>query len=71
LRRKEFPPVDLTQALAAANRSGATAGSSFTALTSDLALNQARLADQELRSARGPLHGVIIGLKDLYATKSI
>ncbi len=42
-------------------------------LTSDLALDQARRADGELRRGRykGPLHGVPWGAKDLLATKGI
>ncbi len=42
-------------------------------LTEDLALEQARRADQELREARhrGPLHGIPWGAKDLFATKGI
>jgi Asp-tRNA(Asn)/Glu-tRNA(Gln) amidotransferase A subunit family amidase len=40
-------------------------------LTEDLALEQARKADQELVSGlyRGPLHGIPYGLKDLFSTK--
>ena len=40
-------------------------------LTPDLALEQARDADRELRKGRyrGPLHGIPYGLKDLFATK--
>jgi aspartyl-tRNA(Asn)/glutamyl-tRNA(Gln) amidotransferase subunit A len=38
-----------------------------------LALEQARKAEQELRAGKdkGPLHGIPIALKDLYATKNI
>jgi Asp-tRNA(Asn)/Glu-tRNA(Gln) amidotransferase A subunit family amidase len=40
-------------------------------LTEDLALEQARQADQELNEGyyRGPLHGIPYGLKDLFAVK--
>lgn len=40
-------------------------------LTEDLALQQARQADDELRKGiyRGPLHGIPYGLKDLFAVK--
>ncbi|HEX2533229.1 MAG TPA: amidase [Chitinophagaceae bacterium] len=40
-------------------------------LTEDLALQQARQADAELRAGRyrGPLHGIPYGLKDLFAVK--
>jgi aspartyl-tRNA(Asn)/glutamyl-tRNA(Gln) amidotransferase subunit A len=42
-------------------------------VTRDLALEQARAADAELASGRdrGPLHGIPIGLKDLYDTAGI
>ncbi len=42
-------------------------------LTEDLALEQARTADAEIRAGkyRGPLHGIPYGLKDLFATKGI
>ncbi|HLF24579.1 MAG TPA: amidase, partial [Burkholderiales bacterium] len=46
---------------------------SFITLTADRALKQAREAEKELHSGndRGPLHGIPIALKDLYATKGI
>ena len=46
---------------------------SFITVTADLALEQARKAEQELRAGtdKGPLHGIPIALKDLYATKNI
>lgn len=42
-------------------------------VTEDLALEQARTADAEIRKGkyRGPLHGVPWGAKDLFATKGI
>jgi len=41
------------------------------ALTEDLALNTARLADREIDQGRirGPLHGIPCGVKDLFATR--
>ncbi|MGH2366544.1 MAG: amidase [Chloroflexota bacterium] len=46
---------------------------SFITVTAEPALRQARQAEQELSRGvdRGPLHGVPIGLKDLYLTKGI
>ena len=46
---------------------------SFITVTADLALEQARKTEQELRAGtnKGPLHGIPIALKDLYATKNI
>ena len=45
----------------------------FITVTSDLAIEQAQRADQELGSGhdRGPLHGIPIAIKDLIATKGI
>jgi aspartyl-tRNA(Asn)/glutamyl-tRNA(Gln) amidotransferase subunit A len=42
-------------------------------LTPELAIEQARMADRELREGRdrGPLHGIPFGAKDLLATKGI
>ncbi|MBL8215999.1 MAG: amidase [Bryobacterales bacterium] len=42
-------------------------------ITSDLALDQARRADTEIRRGKykGPLHGIPWGAKDLFATKGI
>ncbi len=42
-------------------------------LTEDLALQQAAIADSEIRAgkSRGPLHGIPWGAKDLFATKGI
>ncbi len=42
-------------------------------LTEELALRQARRADDEIAAGkyRGPLHGIPYGLKDLFATKGI
>ena len=45
----------------------------YVTLTEDLALEQAALADKEIKAGkyRGPLHGIPWGAKDLYATKGI
>jgi aspartyl-tRNA(Asn)/glutamyl-tRNA(Gln) amidotransferase subunit A len=73
LRRKEFSPRELTEAVL--KRIDAIDGKlhCFITLTSDLALDQAKQAEQELRSGkdRGPLHGIPIALKDLYMTQGI
>jgi aspartyl-tRNA(Asn)/glutamyl-tRNA(Gln) amidotransferase subunit A len=73
LRRRDFSAIELTDACL--DRIGAIDGKihSFITLTADLALEQARQADKELRGGidHGPLHGIPIALKDLYATKNI
>ena len=73
LRAKKFSPVELTKTCL--ERIDVIDGKlhSFITLTADLALEQARRVEQELYSGkdRGPLHGIPIALKDLYATKGI
>ena len=71
LRRKAFSPVDLAQACLERIESVDGKLHSFITVTADLALEQARKAEQELRAGtdKGPLHGIPIALKDLYATK--
>jgi aspartyl-tRNA(Asn)/glutamyl-tRNA(Gln) amidotransferase subunit A len=73
LRRKEFSPVDLAQDCLERIESIDHKLHSFITVTADLALEQARKAEQELRTGadKGPLHGIPIALKDLYATKDI
>jgi aspartyl-tRNA(Asn)/glutamyl-tRNA(Gln) amidotransferase subunit A len=45
----------------------------FATVTGEAALEVARTAEQEIRSGRyrGPLHGIPIGIKDLYETRGI
>jgi aspartyl-tRNA(Asn)/glutamyl-tRNA(Gln) amidotransferase subunit A len=73
LRRKDFSSVELTQACLQRIGSLDDKLHSFITVTADLALTEARHADQELRLGedRGPLHGIPIALKDLYMTEGI
>jgi aspartyl-tRNA(Asn)/glutamyl-tRNA(Gln) amidotransferase subunit A len=73
LRRKDFSPVELTKSCLARIEAIDSKLHSFITLIVDLALKQAREAEQELLTGkdRGPLHGIPIALKDLYATKGI
>ena len=73
LRKKDFSARDLTGACL--ERIAAIDGKlhSFITVTGELALQQAAQADNELGAGqdRGPLHGIPIALKDLYATQNI
>ncbi len=46
---------------------------SYVTVTADLALNAARQADMEMKGGlrRGPMHGIPIGLKDIYETAGV
>jgi Asp-tRNA(Asn)/Glu-tRNA(Gln) amidotransferase A subunit family amidase len=71
--QSDFKPLDVTEA--AFGRIGRLDGrlNSFVTLTRELAMRQAQAAQEELARGvdRGPLQGVPIGLKDLYATRGI
>jgi amidase len=73
IKKKEVSPVALTQAML--DRVTALDGKlySYLTVTSELALQQARAAEQEITQGkyRGPLHGVPIAVKDLCYTKGI
>ena len=73
LRRKEFSPVELAQACLKRIESIDNKLHSFITVTADLALEQSRKAEHELHAGtdKGPLHGIPIALKDLYATQGI
>ena len=73
LRRKAVSPVELVQACLNRIESIDDKLHSFITVTAELALEQAKTAEQEINSGtnRGLLHGIPIGLKDLYATKGI
>ncbi|MCC7152924.1 MAG: Asp-tRNA(Asn)/Glu-tRNA(Gln) amidotransferase GatCAB subunit A [Bryobacterales bacterium] len=73
LRARKISAVELAErALAAAERLQ-PALNAFVTLTPEIALAQARRADQELRAGRdrGPLHGIPVGHKDLFCTKGV
>lgn len=73
LRARQVSAVELAEAaLARLEKHGPRLGAVVT-LTRELALAQARQADDELRAGqdRGPLHGIPYGAKDLLATRGI
>ncbi len=69
--RKKLSPIELTKSLIA--RVAALDGPihAFIEVTGDLALAQAKKAEDEIMSgiSRGPLHGVPVGLKDIIDLK--
>ncbi|HEY7555944.1 MAG TPA: amidase [Candidatus Binatia bacterium] len=73
LRAKRFSPVELTKACLARIESIDGKLHSFITVTAERALKHAEQAQRELQSGkdRGPLHGIPVALKDLYATKGI
>ncbi len=73
LAREEISPVELTQAHLARIERIDPLLNSYLTVTADLALEQARLEEAEIRRGqrRGPLHGVPLALKDLYGTAGV
>lgn len=73
VQSRRLSPVELTQ-LALDRIGSLDAGlHSYVAVTAEVAMAQARQAEQEIAAGKylGPLHGIPIALKDLYATKGI
>ncbi|MEO6611766.1 MAG: amidase [Chitinophagaceae bacterium] len=71
LLNKKISSVDLTKFFIARLKKWGDTLECVITLTEDLALEQARQADAELKQGiyRGPLHGIPYGLKDLFAVK--
>lgn len=69
----EVSPVALTEALLSRIEEKDGKLKSFTTVTSELALSQAKRAEGEIRQGkyRGPMHGIPIAVKDLCYTKGI
>jgi aspartyl-tRNA(Asn)/glutamyl-tRNA(Gln) amidotransferase subunit A len=73
IRRKKLSPVELTQFLLERIVQFQPAINAYITVTADIALAQARRAEQEIVRGhyRGPLHGIPISLKDLFYTRDI
>ena len=69
----EISPVELTKAILKRIEAFDGDFKSYTTVTTDLALAQARKAEAEITNGvyRGPLHGVPVAVKDLCFTKGI
>ena len=69
----QLSPVELTKAHLDRIEATDTSLNSFITLLADRALEQASVAEEEITGGayHGPLHGIPIGLKDLYYTRNI
>src|ERR1043166_9683314 len=71
VRTRKVTSVELTEMYLARARRHNPKLKCFVTITDDLALREARHADQEIAAGkyRGPLHGIPYGIKDLFAVK--
>lgn len=71
VRTRRVTSVELTEMYLARARRHNPKLKCFVTITDDLALREARQADQEIAAGkyRGPLHGIPYGIKDLFAVK--
>ena len=69
----DVSPVEVTKAILARIESLDSGFKSFTMVTPELALAQAKKAETEIAKGvyRGPMHGVPIAVKDLCFTKGV
>jgi len=73
LQRKELSPVELTNATLQRIERYNPKLNGFITVTADEALREAQAAEQEIGQGRyrGPLHGIPITIKDLFATRGV
>jgi aspartyl-tRNA(Asn)/glutamyl-tRNA(Gln) amidotransferase subunit A len=73
LKQKEISPIELTQSHLGRIQQLDQRLNSFITITPELALQQARQAEMEIMQGTymGALHGIPLGLKDLYETQGI
>jgi len=71
IRERRMSSVELTEGFLERGRTISARLNAFVTLTPELALQQARRADEEIKAGhyRGPLHGVPYAVKDLVAVK--
>lgn len=71
--RRRVSPVELTEAYLARIEAQDALLNAYVTVTGDAAREEARAAEREIAGGtyRGPLHGIPIALKDLYATKGV
>ena len=73
LRDRRMSPLELTEACLARIEAVEPRLNAFVTVTADVARAQAREAGDEIAAGRyrGPLHGIPVAVKDLFATKGI
>ena len=73
LRRKEISVLEITQAHLERISSLEPSLNSFITILATEAVNTAKALDNEIQTGnfRGPLHGIPLGIKDVYTTKDI
>ena len=73
VRKKKVSPVELTRACLAQIEQLNPSLNAFVTVTAESALAQAREAEAEVQRGkwRGPLHGIPLGLKDLFDTAGV
>jgi len=73
IEARQLSPVELTQAFLARIATLDPQLNAYITVTADLALHQARAAEEEIMAGgyRGPLHGIPYGLKDIWCTQGI
>jgi aspartyl-tRNA(Asn)/glutamyl-tRNA(Gln) amidotransferase subunit A len=73
IQRREISPVEVTSAVLERIARLDSQLNAFITVTADLALAQAREAESAIQRGeyRGPLHGIPLSLKDLFATRGI
>ena len=73
IKTKQVSPVELTQSMLDRVEALNDTLHAFITITADLAMEQAKAAEAEIIRGqyRGPLHGIPMAHKDLYATKGV
>jgi len=73
VKHKKISPVELAEAMLARIQRLDAKLHSYITVTDELALQQARTAERDIDKGeyRGPLHGIPIGIKDVFCTQGI
>jgi len=71
IKARKLSPLELTQAYLERSRRLGSSLNAYATITSDLAIDEAKQAEAEIRAGkyRGPLHGIPYAAKDLLAVK--